>query len=126
MIGYKYKGIVEFSYGGLEVVQIYDRYHVKIAVWKVGSDKYAAAVKDRDVVEKLKPFDNQRVVLRIRDIILSVRLNYHEISGSRYIVFFLPKAMNPTWAKLHSEGREVDAEVIVLREVINEFEVMGP
>ena len=124
MLRNKYKEVVEFACGGLEVVQVYDRYHVKVAIWKRRSDKYTAAVKDREVVDKLRYFDNQRVVLRIRDIVLNVRLNYHEISGSRYIVFFLPKSLNPTWAKLHDEGREVDAEIIVPREVTNEIEVI--
>ena len=106
------------------MVQVYDRFHVKVAIWKVGTDKYAAAVKDRDVVEKLKSFDNQKVVLRIRDMVLSVRLNVHELGGTRYVVFFLPKSLNLTWAKLHSEGKEVDAEVIVPREAANELEVI--
>jgi len=123
MLRNKYKEVVEFACGGLEVVQVYDRYHVKVAIWKRRSDKYTAAVKDREVVDKLRYFDNQRVVLRIRDIVLNVRLNYHEITGSRYIVFFLPKSLNPTWAKLHSEDNDVDAEIIVPREATNELEV---
>jgi hypothetical protein len=124
MSGYKYKGVVEFTRGGSKMVQVYDRFHVKVAIWKVGTDKYAAAVKDRDVVEKLKSFDNQKVVLRLRDIVLSVRLNVHELGGTKYVVFFLPKSLNLTWAKLHSEDNDVDAEVIVPREATNELEVI--
>jgi malate synthase len=100
------------------MVQVYEIHHVKCTIWRVGHDKYAAAVRDKDLVEKLRSFDNQKVALRIRDIVLRTRLNYHEIGGSRYIVFFLPKSLNPTWAKLHSEGKEVDAEVIVPRDEI--------
>jgi hypothetical protein len=122
MMRYKYKGVVEFTHGGSRMVKVYERYHVKVVVWSTG--KYAAVVRDKDMVERLKIFDNQKIVLRVRDIVLNVRLNYHEIGGSRYIVFFLPKSLNPTWAKLHSEGREVDAEVIVPRETTNELEVI--
>ncbi len=121
---YKYKGVVEFTRGGSKVVQVYDRFHVKVAIWKVGTDKYAAAVKDRDVVEKLRSFDNLKVVLRIRDMVLSVRLNVHELGGTRYVVFFLPKSLNLTWAKLHGEDNDIDAEVIVPREATNELEVI--
>jgi hypothetical protein len=106
------------------MVQVYEIYHVKCTIWRVGHNKYAAAVRDKNVIEKLRSFDNQKVALRMRGIVLNARLNYHEIGGSKYIVFFLPKSLNPTWAKLHSEGKEVDAEVIVPREAANELEVI--
>jgi len=107
-----------------KMVQVLEIYHVKGTVWRVGHGKYAMAVRDKDLVEKLRSFDDQKVMLRMRGIVLKVRLNYHEIGGSRYIVFFLPKPLNPTWSKLHSEGGEVDAEIIVPREVTNEVGVM--
>jgi hypothetical protein len=122
MMRYKYKEVVEFTRGGSRMVRVYERYHVKVVVWSAG--KYAAAVRDKDMVEKLRSFDNQKVMLRIGNMVLNVRLNYHKIGGSKYVVFFLPKSLNPTWTKLHEEGREVDAEVIVPREVTNEIEVI--
>jgi len=106
------------------MVQVYDRYHVRIAIWKAGNDKFAAAVKDKEIVEKLKAFDNRRVMLKIRDVALNVRLNFHELGGSRYVMFFLPKSLNPTWLKLHSENNDIDAEVIIPREVTSELEVV--
>jgi hypothetical protein len=86
-----------------------------LVIWSVGGGKYVGAVKDKRVVERLKALDGQKVILRIQNIVLTTRVTTREINSNDYVVFFLPRSLNPTWAWLRTRG-EVDAEVIIPRD----------
>jgi hypothetical protein len=83
-----------------------------LVIWSVGGGKYVGAVKDKRVVEKLKALDGQRVALRVQGIVLTVRVTTRRVNNNEYVVFFLPRSLNPTWSWLRAHG-EVNAEVII-------------
>jgi len=88
-----------------------------LVIWSVGDEKYVGAVKDKRLVERLKALDGQRVVLRIQNIVLTVKVTTRRVNNNEYVVFHLPKSLNLTWAWLRARG-EVDVEVIIPRDEI--------
>lgn len=71
-------------------------------IWSRGS-KFVLVVKDPAVVRELKELvpPDARVSVKIEEIELYARPVHKVINGKEYVLFFLPKTLNPTWARLN-------------------------
>jgi len=96
----------------IEVVKI----PTTIRIWRRGTRKFSGVIRDPAVVEYLREpaIERRKVTATINGMELEVRLLHKVINGKPYILFFLPKSLNPTWEKLNEKG-----EVRVLITIMN-------
>jgi hypothetical protein len=90
-----------------------------IKVWRRSRNKYNGVVTDYAVVDYLRTLaiERRKVIVSINGMDVEVRLLYKLINGKPYILFFLPKSLNPTWEKLNEKG-EVRALITIVDEAI--------
>gem|GEM_PF-1935233 len=86
-----------------------------IKVWRRSRNKYNGVVTDYAVVDYLRTLaiERRKVVVSINGMDVEVRLLYKLINGKPYILFFLPKSLNPTWERLNEKG-EIRALVTIM------------
>jgi hypothetical protein len=86
-----------------------------IKVWKRGPARFNGVITDLAVVEYLRPLaiERKKVTVMINGMELEVRLLYKVINGRPYVLFFLPKSLNPTWERLNEKG-EIRALVTIM------------
>ena len=95
----------------IEVVKIL----TTVRIWRKGNGKFSGAITDPAIVEYLRSLaiERKKVTVTINSVDIEVRLIYKTINGRPYILFFLPKSLNPTWEKLNEKG-EVRALVTII------------
>jgi hypothetical protein len=71
-------------------------------IWSRGN-KFVLVVKDPAVVRELKELvpPDAKVSVKIEEIELYARPVHKVNNGKEYVLFFLPKTLNPTWARLN-------------------------
>jgi uncharacterized protein YkvS len=96
----------------IEVIKI----PTAVRIWRRGNGKFSGAITDLAIVEYLRSLaiERKKVTVTINSVDIEVRLIYKIINGRPYILFFLPKSLNPTWEKLNEKG-----EVRVLITIMN-------
>lgn len=92
---------------GLRPVEVVKIEVVKIPtedakIWSRGN-KFVLVVKDSAIVRELKELvpPDAKVSVKIEEIELYARPVHKVINGKEYVLFFLPKTLNPTWARLN-------------------------
>jgi hypothetical protein len=95
----------------IEVVKI----PTTVRIWRRGNGKFSGAITDPAIVEYLRELtiERKKVTVTINSVDIEVRLIYKTINGRPYILFFLPKSLNPTWERLNEKG-EVRALVTII------------